>query len=196
MENQSKKYQIPMIVTDETIRDFGLQQENITWKLIGNRKFKVLLVDATEEQYHAYMTSVWDELKRDDRERRCMVLGKSGKLIRCPESNKCETCEKALTVCKEENRPASLTYLAEQGAEPAALGSFEDEIIYEALLDDLIKLVSEIKPKYGRILKLLYDGYTQADMEEQLGIKQRTLSDDIKKIRSILQPLTKDLFDR
>lgn len=31
---------------------------------------------------------------------------------------------------------------------------------------------------------------------DELGIKQRTVSDDIKKIRSLVQPLVKDIFNR
>ena len=33
-------------------------------------------------------------------------------------------------------------------------------------------------------------------MADELGIKQRTVSDDIKKIRSLVQPLVKDIFNR
>ena len=57
-------------------------------------------------------------------------------------------------------------------------------------------MLSEIKPKYGRIFRLLYDGATQQEMADELGIKQRTVSDDIKKIRSLVQPLVKDIFNR
>ncbi|MFQ6963594.1 MAG: RNA polymerase sigma factor [Oscillospiraceae bacterium] len=68
--------------------------------------------------------------------------------------------------------------LMDEGAEPAAEGSFEDDVIYETILEDLIAMLSEIKPKYGRIFRLLYDGATQQEMADELGIKQRTVSDD------------------
>ena len=84
----------------------------------------------------------------------------------------------------------------DEGAEPAAEGSFEDDVIYETILEDLIAMLSEIKPKYGRIFRLLYDGATQQEMADELGIKQRTVSDDIKKIRSLVQTLVKDIFNR
>lgn len=96
-ENQSKKqdkqHQIPMMVTDEVIRDFGIKPEEVTWRRIGNRKCRVVMVDATEEEYRAYMAPIWAEIKREDRDGRCMVKGKNGKLIRCPESNRCEECK-------------------------------------------------------------------------------------------------------
>ena len=57
-------------------------------------------------------------------------------------------------------------------------------------------MLTEIKPKYGRIFRLLYDGATQQEMADELGLKQRTISDDVKKIRSLVQPLVKDIFYR
>lgn len=194
--NESKKFQIPMIVTDEVIRDFGIKREDVTWKRIGNRKYRVVMVAATEEEYRAYMEPLWAEIKRKEREGRCMVNGKNGKLIRCPESNHCEECVNFYDVCHEKNKPASLSFLEDEGAEPVAKGSLEDEVIYEILLGELIVLLTEIKPKYGKIFRMLYDGATQQEMADELGIKQRTVSDDIKKIRNILQPLVKDIFNK
>ena len=184
--NQSKKqdrqFQIPMVVTDEAIHDFGFKPEDVTWRRIGNRKCRVVMVDATEEEYRAYMAPIWAEIKREDRDGRCMVKGKNDRLIRCPESNRCEECKHSV--------------LMDEGAEPAAEGSFEEDVIYETILEDLIAMLSEIKPKYGRIFRLLYDGATQQEMADELGIKQRTVSDDIKKIRSLVKPLVKDIFNR
>lgn len=193
---ESKKFQIPMMVTDEVIRDFGIKPEDATWRRIGNRKCRVVLVEASEEEYKTYMAPIWTEIKREDRDGRCMVKGKNGKLIRCPESNRCEGCKHFSEASRERNKPASLSVLMDEGAEPAAEGSFEDDVIYETILEDLISMLTEIKPKYGRIFRLLYDGATQQEMADELGIKQRTVSDDIKKIRSLVQPLVKDIFNR
>ena len=200
MDNQSKKqdkqHQIPMVVTDEVIRDFGIKQEDVTWRRIGNRKCRVVMVDATEAEYKTYMEPVWTEIKREDRDGRCMVKGKNGKLIRCPECNRCEKCKRSSEVCRERSKTASLSLLMDEGAEPAAKGSFEDDIIYETILEDLVAMLSEIKPKYGRIFRLLYDGATQQEMADELGLKQRTVSDDIRKIRNLVKPLVKDIFNR
>ena len=193
---ESKKFQFPMAVTDEVIHDFGIKPEDVTWRRIGNRKCRVVLVDASEEEYKAYMAPIWAEIKREDRDGRCMVKGKNGRLIRCPESNRCEECKHFSEVSHERNKPASLSVLMDEGAEPAAEGAFEDDVIYETILEDLIAMLSEIKPKYGRIFRLLYDGATQQEMADELGIKQRTVSDDIRKIRSLVQPLAKDIFNR
>ena len=176
---ESKKFQIPMVVTDEVIHDFGIKPEDVTWRRIGNRKYRVVMVDSTEEEYRAYMAPIWAEIKREDRDGRCMVKGKNGKLIRCPASNRCEGCKHFSEASRERNKPASLSVLMDEGAEPAAEGSFEEDVIYETILEDLIAMLSEIKPTYGRIFRLLYDGAPQQEMADQLGIKQRTGSGDI-----------------
>ena len=193
---ESKKFQIPMVVTDEVIHDFGIKPEDVTWRRIGNRKCRVVMVDASEEEHKAYMAPIWAEIKREDRDGRCMVKGKNDRLIRCPESNRCEECKHFSQASRERNKPASLSVLMDEGAEPIAERAFEDDVIYETILEDLIAMLSEIKPKYGRIFRLLYDGATQQEMADELGIKQRTVSDDIKKIRSLVQPLVKDIFNR
>lgn len=196
LKKQDKQHQVPMEVTNETIRDFGIKPEDVTWRRIGSRKCRVVMVDATEAQYKAYMEPIWAENKREDRDGRCMVKGKSGRLIRCPESNSCEKCERSSEVCRERNKTASLSFLVDEGAEPAAEGSFEDNVIFKMLLEDLIAMLTEIEPNYGRIFRMLYDGATQQEMADELGIKQRTVSDDIKKIRSLVQPLVKEIFNR
>ena len=136
---ESKKFQIPMVVTDEVIHDFGIKPEDVTWRRIGNRKYRVVMVDSTEEEYRAYMAPIWAEIKREDRDGRCMVKGKNGKLIRCPESNRCEGCKHFSEASRERNKPASLSVLMDEGAEPAAEGSFEEDVIYETILEDLTK---------------------------------------------------------
>lgn len=195
-KTQDKQYQIPMKVTNETIRDFEINPEDITWRRIGNRKCRVVLENATEDVYRAYMEPDWTESKREERDGRCMVKGKSGRLIRCPESNSCEKCERSSEVCRERNKTASLSFLVDEGAEPAAEGSFEDDIIYKILLEELIAMLNETNPVYGKIFLLLYEGATQQEMADELGMKQRTVSDNIKKIRSLVQPLAKEIFNR
>lgn len=57
-------------------------------------------------------------------------------------------------------------------------------------------MLNETNPVYGKIFLLLYEGATQQEMADELGMKQRTVSDNIKKIRSLVQPLAKEIFNR
>ena len=61
--NQSKKYEIPMEVTNETIRDYGIDPSKVVWTKIGNKKVRAYMVPCTEEQYYEYMRPLWREDK-------------------------------------------------------------------------------------------------------------------------------------
>ncbi|MCD8299952.1 MAG: hypothetical protein LUC41_02050, partial [Clostridiales bacterium] len=174
----------------------GINSDDVTWTRIGNRKCKVVMIDANEAVYRAYMEPLWAEAKREDRDGRCLVSGKNGKLIRCPESRKCAECKMYSEVCKERNKTASLSLLVDEGAEPTSTGSFEDDVIYGVILEDLISMLSEIKPEYGSIFRMLFDGATQKEMAAELKMNERTVSDYVKAVRKIVQPRAKDIFDR
>ena len=192
-----KRYEIPMVVTDETIRDFGIRTEDVTWTLIGDRKCRVVMVPCTEAQYKAYMQPIWREQKRDERDGRCRIPGRDGRLVRCGKNKAaCDVCPYRENVIFEENKTASLSWMTETGAEPAADGSLEGDTVDVLLFEELTSMVAEVKARYGDIFRLLFDGQTQAQIAERLHMKPRTVSDDIRKIRAILQPVARELFDR
>lgn len=56
--------EIPMEVTTETIRDFGIDIKDVVWRKIGSRKVKVVLIPVTPELYSEYMRPLWREDKR------------------------------------------------------------------------------------------------------------------------------------
>lgn len=64
----NKKYYIPMEVTAETIKDFGINPTDVEWTRIGHRKARVIMVPATKEQYYEYMRPLWAEDKRRQRQ--------------------------------------------------------------------------------------------------------------------------------
>lgn len=112
-----------MMVTDEVIRDFGIKPEDVTWRRIGNRKCRVVMVDASEEEYKAYMAPIWAGIKREDRTAAAWSRERTAGLIRCPESNRCEECRHFSEASRERNKPASFSVLMDEGAEPAAEGA-------------------------------------------------------------------------
>ena len=178
-----------MEATDETIRDYGLNPCDIRWMVVGNRKCRVVMVPATKEQYDAYMQPLWTEQKREARERRCVVSGKDGRLVRCPDSRPCGKCPYSQCIDLENNKASSVEMLIEKAQEPVATDSFEDMVADYALLDALVARLAEISPDYVAILRLLLDELPQAEIAEMLHMKPRTLSDKVKRIRSIAWPI-------
>lgn len=74
--NNEKQYYIPMEVTAETIKDFGINPADVVWAKIGNRKKRVVMIAATEKQYYEYMRPLWREDKRQQRQEPMASLDK------------------------------------------------------------------------------------------------------------------------
>lgn len=65
--------------------------------------------------------------------------------------------------------------------------SMEETAIYTVILEELFKVLGEIKPKYSRIFELLYHGYNSREIAETLGMPSSTIKDDIRKLRKIVR---------
>lgn len=74
--NEGKQHYIPMEVTPETIKDFGINPTDVVWTRIGNRKARVIMIPVTEEQYYEYMRPLWREDKRQQRQEPLASLDK------------------------------------------------------------------------------------------------------------------------
>lgn len=77
------------IVDTESIRKngpiAGMKQYKITKSKVYDRDVDVILVPGTKKQYDSSMADYSCQFKAEDRDKRCSVPGKSGKLIRCSE---------------------------------------------------------------------------------------------------------------
>ena len=74
--SENKQHYIPMEVTAETIKDFGINPADVVWTRIGNRKARVIMIPVTEEQYYEYMRPLWREDKRQQRQEPPVSLDK------------------------------------------------------------------------------------------------------------------------
>ena len=73
-EKATTEFNIPMEVTDETIRDFRIAPQMIKWAKIGSRKVRVTMIPVNENVYRTYMQDIWREEKRNQRSRVVMSL--------------------------------------------------------------------------------------------------------------------------
>lgn len=73
---EEKQYYIPMEVTPETVKDFGINPADVVWTRIGNKPKKVIMIPVSEEQYKAYMRPLWREDKRQQRQEPLASLDK------------------------------------------------------------------------------------------------------------------------
>lgn len=74
--SERKQHYIPMEVTAETIKDFGINPVNVVWTRIGNKPKKVIMIPVTGEQYYEYMRPLWREDKHQQRQEPMASLDK------------------------------------------------------------------------------------------------------------------------
>jgi len=80
----------------------------------------------------------------------------------------------------------SLEKMAEDlSYEPEASGSMEDDVVTEMLLEELILYLDKVKPGYGGIFRMLYDGYESSDIQKKYDLKKSTANYQIRRIREL-----------
>lgn len=192
--NDTEQVLIPEIMDMESIRKngriVGMKDYKITKRRVCNRKANVILVPGTKEQYDASMADYSCQFKAEDRDKRCQVPGKDGKLIRCPECNKCSECKYYYT--RENYGTATFSDLATEGDDgemiefdPPAPENYDSGDRYMRMLNDFIKFASDRDPQFKAMIELLVDGNSRRQVAEQMGIPKSTLIDRVKKLRGI-----------
>lgn len=195
-DNQNTQKLISMETTDEAVHDLGIDRKNVFHKRCGNELLTFAMIPVeTQEQYNEYMRPIWSEAKRKERNSRCPISDGKGKVIRC--TNDCSQCEHYLNFGKRNGSVVSLDRLYEDAnVEPENPSSMDETAIYTVILEELLKILKEIKPKYSSIFELLYQGYNSREIAETLDMPNSTVKDDIRKLRKIIQgcDLIKGIF--
>lgn len=76
-----------------------------------------------------------------------------------------------------------------KGFEPASPENLEETILLRMIINDLIKQVHIINPKYGRILDLICEDYTKGQILEELHLGKSQGYDDIKAAQELAKKL-------
>ena len=200
--NQEEQVLIPMIVDRASIEEYGMiagvKKSQIRKWRIGNRLVDVVLVPGTKAQYDAVMSSYSAEFKAEDRDKRCEISNGKGKLIRCPESNKCSQCPYANSLDKKNFGTLTFSCLAaeneETNFEAAAPPTYGAADIYLDMLKELISHVQKIDPNYGKILQLLSDGFSHREIGDKIGMGKSTVTDKVAKIKVIVMDLLDNMI--
>lgn len=192
--NGTQQVLIPVIVDMESIREngpiAGMKQYKITKSKVCNRMVDVILVPGTKEQYDAIMADYSREFKAEDRDKRCAVPGKDGKLIRCPECNKCTECSYYYT--RENYGTVTFSDLATEGDDgeliefdPAAPDNYDSNDRCMRMLADFISFASERDPEFKTIIELLIDEMSRRQVAEMMGLPKSTVIDKVAKLRKL-----------
>lgn len=182
VEQLNQDYLIPLEVTPDTIRDFGIKKKDVVPAKIGNKIVSAIMVPATKEQYYAYMRPLWAEMKREERTRRCMVSNSKGKLKRCDDD--CKKCDRM-----KEGAALSLDAFFEETKlefeEPSANQC--DAVLTAIIFEDLLEKLKQQAPDLAPLFEMLYDGKSQHEIGKLIGMRQSTVNYKVKRLRQILQ---------
>jgi len=201
-ENGEEQVLIPMIIDRDSIEEHGMiagvKKSQIRKWRVGNRIVDVVLIPGTKAQYDAVMSSYSAEFKAEDRDKRCEASNGKGKLIRCPESNKCSQCPYAISLDKRNFGTLTFSCLSaeneETNFEAAAPPTYGVADIYLDMLNELISHVQKIDPNYGKILQLLSDGFSHREIADKIGIGKSTVTDKVAKIKVIVMDLLDNMI--
>lgn len=120
-------------------------------------------IPVTEEQYRTYKRPEWKEERQAERDSRCMISTKTGKLKRCTAD--CSKCDKFRS-----GTHLSLNRLTEDGMDtPDQNADIEEALIYKELLSALMDALDELDPDKRAIAQAIMDGKKDKDAAEELG---------------------------
>ena len=76
-----------------------------------------------------------------------------------------------------------------KGFEPASPENLEETVMLRMIIQDLLKKIHEINPKYGRILDLISEDYTKGQILDELGLGKSQGYADIKAAQALAKKL-------
>ena len=164
---------VELEVTDEIIRDFGIDPKEVKILKHGSRFVKCILVETTEEVYKAYMQLEWREDKR--RYRRSQE-----------------------DIISSKKMPVSIDVEDEDGNKMEIRDTFnlEKDICIKEFFNEYLKFLGDVNDVDMKIIRLSYEeGLSQREISKIVKLSQKTVSNRLKKYRDILVENFKDYKD-
>lgn len=151
------------------------------WHLTVNNQ----VIEVTEEVYRAYKRPRWNEHKREEREKRCIVSNDSGGTKRCTDN--CSNCHNQRT-----GSVLSLEKFIDDCFEVAdavdVAGLIEDKL----RLEELYTALDELDPDNRRIMELFSIGKSEREIATDIGLSQKAINKRKTKLLAQLRERMKD----
>lgn len=162
-------YLAPILIEHaEQLKTLGITWKQVrTWH-IGAEEVKVHLTPAPKEIYDMLLGDLHKRHRDGYRSVRCMVEGKSGRLIHCPDSNSCRNCPYGKTPDERDANVISWDQCIAEGYEPASEESIEKRI------DDIVEYEQIRERLYAAdhvlvtMVEMKSDGYSIKQIAEHL----------------------------
>ena len=192
---------VPMIVDNELINLYDMDRHNIrTWTKAGvSYKVAFYPVPAKDEQLAmTQFNSQLNELLGEKRDARCLIPQPDGSLKVCPKKNgdnrcKCVDCPYNGIYEREDKHHASLeTLFEEHDFEVAGDTNVEEIVILSDSLESLLQQLETKNPRYAKIISLISDGFTSAEIIEKIELANSRGYQEINNA----QKLAKELYNK
>jgi hypothetical protein len=154
----------------------------------------------SEEMYHELMRPIWREEKALQRNKKCAVRNKNGKLIRC--DGNCSTCSHSqsgsqisLETMEETGGFRSIKDGVHRHIDPATYSKSTEDIVMDAvLLEELFMQISMLSEENQKIITMFREGASERDIAKAVGLSQKGVNKRKKAIFDDLRKKLKNFF--
>lgn len=188
-ENGEIVYYAPIEIKDKNdLANYGITWDDCKTLHFGTSDCIIVYYFPTTNKRLAEFQ--WTELNtkhsKEYRSTRCSVPGKSGKLIRCPDTNRCRECPFGILAEDRRANYISLDQLSENGYEEAAEDRGMDMGLVKIEFESMRKIMDAKDPNIARavVLREMY-GYKVPEIARKLEINERQVYYCLQQARDI-----------
>jgi len=151
---------------------------------------EVIDVPVSEELYNLYYSYKWKEEKQRERESRCVISGKNGKLIRC--TGKCSDClhERNRMVVSLDIMEEYVPYTSDMTFD--LLGDPSHYCIDKERYNELYKAINNLSNDDRMIIHMYMQGYSEAVIGKKMNMTQKGINKLKQRIFTRLRNVLKD----
>ena len=160
MNDTIKDYFIPLEVDSRMIRDFEIDRKMVKWRMVGNRRVRVVMIPVTEDVYREYMRTTWREQKQE-------IRAKSLCLYKDWENacdHDCEHCTQPVFL------ESSINFMEDDERLSVNL---KDSCIEKIMLEQLAEAMEELTPAERDLLERIKAGESERTIAKALGYKSK-----------------------
>lgn len=160
MNDTIKDYFIPLEVDSRMIRDFEIDRKTVKWRMVGNRRVRVVMIPVTEDVYREYMRTTWREQKQEIRAK-SLCLYKDWENV-C--DHDCEHCTQPVFL------ESSINFMEDDERLSVNL---EDSCIEKIMLEQLAEAMEDLTPAERDLLERIKAGESERTIAKALGYKSK-----------------------
>ena len=166
---------------------FGISKIDLVPYFVGTKKILIYPCPADEVFSRIKLQELREKYTKRSRDDRCLVPGKSGRLIVCPEKNRCEECP-----FKDSKIPRviSMDAFQEAGGDLEARGT---DMLGDLLTNEFLEYVQQVKPECYPVLDMKLEGFSVAEISRELELPYHVIRYRLDQVRVLATEFFKEI---